>query len=251
MRAPPEVLPPPAIVAARDWLISQPYWEPLQPLIDRLAKAPLWKQLNKRHPVMPHPQLATWSKIWARGGVLNGSDRDIATQIVFLQSVYIGNAEPETSTVANYKKIAESYRAQAARLRTEAKELEEARRRNRPYISFSPAETDGIRAQKALRLIGLRGQAEEYAQTIESAAEWCEAEADWIGVFIASDNPLLVERHRGPPHVRAYCILLAEITCPLYGDVLYGTVARIASVVRDCSVTPQQVIDWTHGVKAS
>jgi hypothetical protein len=191
----------------------------------------------------------------AWGGVLSGSDRDIATQMVFLNSVYLGNAEPKTSTVAEYKKIADSYRAQAERLRNEAKELE-ARRRNRPDISFSPdpAEGGSVRAQ-ALRLIGLRGQAEEYARAIESAAAWCEAEADWM-MDIGRDpnhpsHPLLVKRRRGPPHVRAYCILLAEFMYLLYGNALYGTVASIASESLDCPVTKQQVIDWTRGVKAS
>jgi hypothetical protein len=253
VRAPPEILPP--IVAARDWLISQPYWETWQPLIDRLAKAPIWKQLNKRHPVMPHPQLAAWSKMRAWGGVLNGSDRDIATQIVFLNSVYLGNAEPETSTVANYKKIADSYRAQAERLRIEAEELEEARRRNRSDVSFSPAASGSVRAQ-ALRLIGLRGQAEEYARTIERAAAWCEAEADWMTV-IASDpkHPLyslLVERHRGPPHVRAYCIQLANITRRLYGDALYGMVASIATEAlnQTVAVTKANVRYWCENKSA-
>jgi hypothetical protein len=190
------------------------------------------------------------------GGVLKGSDRDVATQIVFLNSVYLGNAEPETSTVAKYKEIADSYRAQAERLRIEAKELEKARRRNRSDISFSPdpAASSSVRAQ-AVRLTRLRGQAEEYAQAIECAAAWCEAEADWMRV-IASDpshpnHPLLVGRHRGPPHVRAYCILLAEIMCLLYDDVLYGTVASIACVALNHPVTKQQIIDWTRGVKAS
>jgi hypothetical protein len=189
------------------------------------------------------------------GGVLNGSDRDIATGMVFLESIYLGVAEPETSTVAEYKKIAESYRAQAERLRTGAKELEEARGRKRPDISFSPdPAVDSARAQ-ALRLIGLRGQAEENARAIKRAAAWCEAEADWMR-DIGNDpshpsHPLLVERHRGSPHVRAYCMQLAEITHFLYDDVLYGIVASIASKALDCPVMKQQVIDWTRGVKAS
>jgi hypothetical protein len=188
-------------------------------------------------------------------GVLNGSDRDIATQIVFLNSVYLGSAESGTSTVAEYKKIAESYRAQAERLRTEAKELLEARRRNRPDISFSPDPAASSARAQALRLIGLRRQAEENARAIERAAAWCEAEADWMTDIGRDPNhpshPLLVERHRGPPHVRVYCMQLAEITRFLYDDVLYGTVASIASVALNHPVKKQQIIDWTRGVKAS
>ena len=247
MRASPEVLPPPAIVAARDWLLGQSYGRPLQFLIDRLAKEPIWKQLNKRHPVVPHSQLAVWSKIAA----LNGSDRDIATQEVFLRSVYIGSTKPETVTEASYKKIADSYRTQAERLRIEAKELEGARRRNRPTVAFSPAASRSVKAQ-ALRLIQLQNQAEGYVGAIESAAAWCEAEADWMIKNIDCEDNLLVKRHRkGLPSARAYCILLAKVTRSLYGDVLYGTVAKIASVALDRTVTPQQVIDWTQGDKAS
>ena len=245
---PSKVLPP--IVAARDWLISQPCWEPWQPLIDRLAKAPIWKQLNRRDPVMPHPQLAAWSKMRFWGGVLNGSDRDVATQIVFLKSVFFGSAESETSTVAEYKKNADSYRVQAERLRTEAKELEEARRRNKPDISFSPDPAASSARAQALRLIGLRGQAEENARAIERAAAWCEAEADWM-MDIGSDpnhpsHPLLVERHQGPAHVRVYCMQLAEITRLLYDDVLYGIVASIATVAlsQNVPVTKANVRYW-------
>jgi hypothetical protein len=186
----------------------------------------------------------------AWGGVLSGSDRDIATQMVFLESFYLGNAKPKTSTVAEYKKIADSYRAQAGRLRNEAKELE-ARRRNRPDISFSPdpAEGGSVRAQ-ALRLIGLRGQAEEYARAIERAAAWCEAEADWMRDIGNDPNhpshPLLVERHQGPPHVRVYCMQLAEFTRLLYDDVLYGIVASIATVALspNVPVTKANVRYW-------
>jgi hypothetical protein len=248
MKAPPEVSPPPAIVAARDWLISQSYWRPLQPLIEELAKEPIWKQLAKRHPVNP-VGLAALSKMRAwGGGALNGSDRDIATQMVFLQSVYIGNAEPETVTTAKYKEIAESYRAQAKRLRIEAERIEEACRRNWSAISFSPADTGSARTAQALRLIGHRRQAEEYVRMIERAASWCEAEASWMRSIASDpsdpDHPLLVERHEEPAYVRAYCIELAEITRRLYGDALYGMIASIATKVLNQTVTKARVRYW-------
>jgi hypothetical protein len=248
---PPEALP--AIIAARDWLINQPHWEPQRPLIDRLAKAPIWKQLNKRDPVMSHLQLARWSKMRAWGGVLNGSDRDIATQIVFLNSVYV-DPPVETSAVAKYQEITNSFRAQAKRLRIEAEELEEARSgllepNLWSGISFSPAPGDSYRAQ-ALRLIDLRHHVEEYARAIERAAAWCEAEADHM-MAIASDpnhpdylGDLIVARHQEPPHVRAYCILLSKITRLLYGDVLRGVVASIATVALGHAVSPANVRYW-------
>jgi hypothetical protein len=254
MRAPPEVLPPAAIVAAKNFLISQSYWKPLELLIDKLAKEPIWKQLNKRHPVISHSQLAAWSKIWAWEGV-NGSDRDIATQMVFLHSVKLCNAEPETSTV-NYKKIADRYRAQAERLRIEAKELEEACIRNRG-VSFSPAASDSVRAQ-AVRLIGLRRQAEEYVRTIERAAALCEAEANWA-MITANDpshdpgNTLVVCRHRkkgAPPYLRGYCILLAEFTRSLYGDALYGILEKVATVALNQKVTKASIRHWCEDKSA-
>jgi hypothetical protein len=254
---PPEVLPP--IIAARDWLIGQPHWEPQRPLIDRLAKASIWKQLNKRDPIMSHLQLARWSTMWAWGGVLNGSDRDIATQIVFLNSVYV-DPPVETSAVAEYQGITNSFRAQAKRLRLEAEELEEARRRLLAPsiwrgISFSPAPDDSYRAQ-ALRLINLRDHVEEYAQAIQRAAAWCEAEAHRM-MAIASDpnhpdylGDLIVDRHQEPPHVRAYCILLSKITRLLYGDVLRGVIARVATVALNHTVSPANVRYWCENKSA-
>jgi hypothetical protein len=249
MRGPPEVLPPPAIVAERDRLIGRPYFmRAWRPTLDRLSKATatapdggevratIWNQLSRREPIIARAQLIEQSKWSPRIGEVpddeKWSDRDIALQVVFLNSFFLTVSGVKTITAAEKKRLVDSYREQARRLRKEAawfKRLE----------------------------MGLASEAAEHGRAVERAAAWCKAEADEMASeedpsHPLHDNTLVVGRHRkGLPHVRAYCIRLAQIMYLLYDDVLYGTVASIASVALDCSVTKQQVIDWTRGVKAS
>jgi hypothetical protein len=109
MRAPPEVLPPPAIVAARDCLIGQfhishPGW---QPLLDSLSKAKAWHYLGKkRHPVITRAQLIDRCHMTCMREILNNkkwSDQDIALQMIFLDSFILTIAGAKTTTAADRK----------------------------------------------------------------------------------------------------------------------------------------------------
>jgi hypothetical protein len=87
-----------------------------------------------------------------------------------------------------------------------------------------------------------------YAKNVEEAAQFCDEMVAEIKNQKAFD-PLVVDRpgHRGHRAARGYVLNLAgQISKPLY-----GTLATIASVALNCSVTKQRVIDWTRGVKAS
>jgi hypothetical protein len=92
-----------------------------------------------------------------------------------------------------------------------------------------------------------------FAKGVEEAAQFCdEAVAEIINQ--KAIDPLVVDRPGHHRAARGYVLNLAgQISKPLY-----GTLATIASVALNCSVTKQQVIDWTrgvidwtHGVKAS
>jgi hypothetical protein len=87
-----------------------------------------------------------------------------------------------------------------------------------------------------------------YAKQVEEAAQFCDKMIAELKNQKAID-PLVVDRpgHRGHRAARGYVLNLAgQISKPLY-----GTLATIASVALNCSVTKQRVIDWTRGVKAS
>jgi hypothetical protein len=64
------------------------------------------------------------------------------------------------------------------------------------------------------------------------------------------DPMLVVSRHQGPPRVRAYCVLLAEVMRLLYGTDLRGTVAAIATAALDQQVSAANVRYWCENKSA-
>jgi hypothetical protein len=85
-----------------------------------------------------------------------------------------------------------------------------------------------------------------YAKQVEEAAQFFDEAATEIIKQKAVD-PLVVDRPGHHRVARSYVLNLADqVSKPFY-----GTLATIASVALNCSVTKQQVIDWTRGVKAS
>jgi hypothetical protein len=240
VKAPPEILLPSAIVAERDRLISWSYFmRAWRPILDRLCNATteaekkrpadsIWKQLNRRSPVIARPQLIEQSPKWCMGGVPDEkwSDRDIALQVVFLNSFSLAVSGEETITAAEKKRLVDSYRERARRLRNEA---------------------SGLRNEAALyRGMGELSEAAEHGQAIVRAAAWCEAEAEEI----FRDEMLVVSRHQGAPQVRAYCTRLAEVTRLVYGDVSRGAVAAIATAALDYKVTIPNVRYWCENKTA-
>jgi hypothetical protein len=158
------------------------------------------------------------------------SDRDIALQVVFLNSFSLAIWPGQTITPAEKKRLVDSYREQARRLRNEA------------------AWFRGL-------LMGEASEAAEHGRAVARAAAWCEAEAHEM---VSAEDPnhplhddmLVVGRHQGPPHVRAYCMQLAEIVRLLYGDVLRGTVASIATAGLDYPVSIANVRYWCENKSA-
>jgi hypothetical protein len=180
-----------------------------QPILDSLSKAKIWHHLGKRHPAMTRAQLIDrcYERSCIREISDNGkwSDRDVALQVVFHNSFILAIAGMKTTTAAEKKDLADSYRKRAKQLRDAAAWLMECPQND--------------------------GEAEEHSQAVERGATWCETEADQIVDKDPSqtfyDNTLVVDRQRGPPQVRAYCMKLAEVTRLLYGNVLYRTVIAI------------------------
>jgi hypothetical protein len=222
MKAPPEVSPPPAIVAVKDCLIGQliPH-QTWQSVLDSLIKAKAWHYLGTRDPVITRTQMPKW---WLRGmpDDKKWSDRDAALQVVFLNSFMLVFAEKKTTTAAEKKDLADSYRKRAKQLRDAA-----------TWLIECPQNT---------------GEVEEHVEAIKHAATWYEMEAGQIvdKEFLAhiGDDVLVVSRHRGSPRVRAYCLQLAEVTRLLYGDVLYGTVIAITHAALGTKVSIENLRYW-------
>jgi hypothetical protein len=85
-----------------------------------------------------------------------------------------------------------------------------------------------------------------YAKQVEEAAQFCD---EAVGEIINQKaiDPLVVDRPGYHRTARGYVLNLAgQISKPLY-----GTLAIIASVALDCTVTKQQVIDWARGIERS
>jgi hypothetical protein len=59
-----------------------------------------------------------------------------------------------------------------------------------------------------------------------------------------TDSPLVVKRHRGDGHHRAYVRVLGNLTRRLFGNSLYRTVATTASVALQQDIDWQQVREW-------
>jgi hypothetical protein len=188
------------------------------PLLERLCDTTIWIQLGKKSPIIARVQLIEESPKWCSGGMPDEkwSDKDIALQVVFLNSFSLAILRPRTITAAEKNRLVDSYREQARRLRENA------------------AWFEGLR-------MGMASVAAKYGRIIESAAVWCEAEAEDV---LHEDDILLVDRHQKSPNVRAYCMQLAQATRLLYGDALYGTIASIASVSLVYDVSPADVRYW-------
>jgi hypothetical protein len=232
MKAPPKVLPPAAIIVWVQWLVAHPYFRAeWQATLDNLSKAEVWHQLGKNHPVITRAQLieelsrGCWlgeEGSWI-GEILDyekWSDRDVALQVTFLNSLYLAIMGMETITVAKKKELVGSYRKREKQLRNAAAWF--------------------------MRLNLEEG--EEHGQAVERAAVWCKKEADEMidkdpnQTFY--DNTLVVARDRGQPRVRAYCMKLAKITRLLYGNVFDNTVIAITRTALGVEVPIENLRYW-------
>jgi hypothetical protein len=218
MKAPPEVLPP--IVPVRDWL-SAGDWHHVgqQHLIDELAENPIWKQLYKHKPIITRTQLIK-QRYMKMGEEMpddkKWSDRDIALQVVFLNSFFFRISGMRTTTVAKEKRQADSYRKRAKLFRKTAYLLNEE-----GHFHFK-----------------------EEREAVERVAAWYEAKADET---VSLDKQLVVRRDQeSRSFARAFCIQLSKITRLLYGKVLYPKVAALSRAVYGTYVSKSHVRYWSR-----
>jgi hypothetical protein len=220
MKAPPEVLPPSAIVAVRDWLSAGdwPVQSDPQRIIDGLANHWAWEQLSKHHkPIITRARLIKL-RYMEMGEEMpddkKWSDKDIAQQVVFLNSFFFAISEMQTTTAAKEKRQTDSFRKQARYFRKTA------------YL---------------LRQIGFVREAE----AVERVAAWCEEKADET---ISLDKRLIVPRvQQSRSRARAFCMQLSKITRLLYGNALYEIVAGLAREVTGTFVTKWNARYWSGG----
>lgn len=208
MKAPPENILPSAIVAERERLLGWSHFmRAWQPILDGLCKTTAWKQLRRRNPVIDRSQLIGQTPKWCGGQIPDEkwSDRDVAMRTIFLNAFSIALEGEQTMTAAERKRLSDSYLERAVRLRNEA------------YLFGG-----------------------EHHWAMLRAAAWCEVQSKGI----LRDEALTVGRHQGPPHVRAFCMRLAEVTHLIYGDVLRGAVAAIATAALGHNVTISNVRYW-------
>lgn len=200
MRAPPETLPPPAIVAERDWIIGHfNFKQGQQIILDRLCKDKVWHQLAKRSPAITRPLLIEkWSE--SHQGAApdeKGTNRELALQMAFRGAFFLAISNVQTETAAERRESADFYRKRIKQLQKEASLLAEV--------------------------------SEEAAEHARSLA------AFYAALGMDRDEPplqaprLLVHRHQKPPQMRAYGVLLAGVMRNLYGDVLREIIASIVN----------------------
>ena len=216
MRAPPETLPPPAIVAERDWIIGHFNFKQGQQLIlDRLCKDKVWHQLAKRSPAAARPQLIEqWSRSH-QGEALNRkrTDRELALQMAFRAAVFLAISNVQTATATEQRETADFYRKKIKQLREEASLLAEV--------------------------------SEEAAEHARALAAFYAALGMDSGEPPLQDPRLLVHRHQKPPQMRAYCVLLGTRMRNLYSDVLREIVASIGNVAFDrTDISKEDVRYW-------
>jgi len=155
------------------------------------------------------------------------SDKDIALLTVFVASFTLAALDVRRAyTRADLAEFEDLWREEASSLREEA---------------------------AVLKKHGHEAQAEELelqASEFEGDAEASEFEPEFNPIFEELDDRLLVERHQAPPHVPAYCVLLAKAMRAVYGRDLRGTVAAIATTALDRQVSPHDVRYWCANKRA-
>jgi hypothetical protein len=175
VKAPPKILPPPAILAERDLLTGQPHFKPeRQPLLDRLCKAAVWYQLSKRRPTIARPQLIEkWSEMHL-GAAPDGkrTDRELALQMAFRSAflLAISDVAVGTVTVTEQGEAADFYRKKVKQFQEEASLLAD-----------------------------VSEDAAEHARVLAAFYEWI---AD--GSSVPAHPSLVVGRYQKSPHVRGY-----------------------------------------------
>jgi hypothetical protein len=226
----PEWLPP--VVAEEAESLAQERPED-EELLRRLATDPrmesVWREI-KEHNSSEHIDWERWSSNERRPTGL--SNEDIALKLTFrcafFHALHVIHEKSTIATIAEHKALIDSYKQQAARLRTEAAKLRER--------------GDASRATWIWRAY------EEHAEAVERAAARCEKDAaELLAVDPAHPDTPIIERDKGWRREMDFADMLAtQVMQPLYGTPLYGTVATVTNValLTRRSVEARHVSDW-------
>ena len=135
----------------------------------------------------------------------------------------------KVGTAAEVDALVATYRKTAAQLRASAKVLND--------LHLAPS----------LKNISLQFGvfAEPHVDHIEDAAKFCDAIADDFTKLKASD-PLIVGQDFGRGVARGYVHLLAIETRSLFGLLMAGTLAKVASVALMKDIKASDVRNWSE-----
>jgi hypothetical protein len=213
---PPETPLPLAIVAEKKRFLAEPnFQEKYKAVLDKLTQTTgPWIYLKTRDPIISRPQLAEEWSFLGETPDAKWSDREIALQVVFKNSLHLATSSTSVITTAKKAEIIDEYRARAKRLRDEAAFLKKQ---------------------------GSASEAAHHGRAIELAAEYLE---DQIGEVNDGWRTLTVGKLQIDGRARAFGMQLAETTRFLYGESLYGIVAQITTAALGVEVTRDAVKYW-------
>jgi hypothetical protein len=224
----PEWLPPAVREEARRILNSEGADEAL---ILRLATDErmkgVWGELAK-HKKDKLCQPSDWALLMRDRVDIPPPDSSDPLALFFWCAYTIAWVRPIVGTLSNRDLPIAQYRAEAARLRLSAAMLRKLNLQHGPQIDVQD------------QFI------EIHARQIEDAAEFCDEIVSVYAKFKDAEAPLVVERDFGSNETRGYVRMLAVETRNLFGQLLAGTLAKVASVATGKEVTPAQVHNWAR-----
>jgi hypothetical protein len=226
----PDWLPPAVSEEARRILNSEGADEAL---VLRLATdermESVWCELGK-HKKDDLCHLSDWAELMRdRVDVLppDGSDPLV---LFFWYAYTIAWLGPRADVVSNHDLPIELYGFMADRLRDAAKLL---RKLNSEY---------GPQLKCQNQFIGI------HTNQIEDAAEFCDEIIEAYTKLRNAEAPLVIKRDFGSNEARGYVRMLAVEMRHLFGRLLGGTLAKVASVALMTDITEGQVHNWARPV---
>jgi hypothetical protein len=186
----------------------------------------VWRVLSK-HKHAHRPQLSeTWASLMSdRVDVQLPQDAD-ALALFFWAAYTLAWLDPAVGTVSTQNLPIAQYQAVAAGLRYSAAMLRKSHAQYGSQVELQGQMIDG------------------YARGAEEAAEFCDEIVEVFTKLKAAQAPLVVDRNYGNSQARGYVRMLAIETRGLFGQLLAGTLATVASVALMRDVTITQVRNW-------
>jgi hypothetical protein len=220
---------PPAVAREAERILDRK--NPDAALVHRLVTdermKSVWRELTKPKDFLARPQI---SEPWAnmRGPL---PDEDNALTLFFWCAYLFGRAGIIVGTAKEYDAMLATYRKQAEQLRASALVL-----RDLHLVS-------GL-ADNFLQYGDISKQsADIHANQIEDAANFCDEIVEAIIELKAAD-PLIVDRDYGNREARGYVRLMSIEMHRLFGQLMAGTLATVASVALEIEIADKQVRNW-------